>query len=376
MGQAALFASVAHGCHALHHSDSTEVPDYDAPDLLHGFGTRRAVLAAMQSDAAILPTAADSSGPVSASGARAPLREALVVVNERAGSASLARDALAQLEQGLQDAQMNVTVHLAPPRRVRQLIQARIGGEPTLVVIGGGDGTLRVAAGLLAGTEHVLGILPLGTMNRFARSLGIPMKLDEAVATLTNGVDQRVGLGEMNGDVFLNTCMLGVYPEVVRVREQRRLKHPGWPRWLRWMVDTIVAAWQVWRVKRRFTFRLQLERRALAHRVSAVLVTNDPLPENKDGSSSQRGEIAIHVPATSSPIDLMSMAVRAALLGPPPAQQSPGAPLDVVLTPKARLWTFPRIPICLDGEVQAPQSSLHLRSRPSALRVRIPKAEE
>jgi len=70
------------------------------------------------------------------------------------------------------------------------------------------------------------------------------------------------------------------------------------------------------------------------------------------------------------------MAMRAALLGPPPTQQSPGASLDVVLTQRARLWTSPRIPVCLDGEVQPAQSSLNLRSRPRALRVRVPKAEE
>lgn len=329
----------------------------------------------MQSDAALDPTSAESSAPASAPGVRSTLRKALVIINERAGSASPARDALLQLEQALAAVPMNVSTHLAEPRRVRQLLEEHLGSEPTLVVIGGGDGTLRVAAGLLAGTEHVLGILPLGTMNRFARSLGIPMELEAALATLTNGVDRRVDLGMMNGDVFLNTCMLGVYPEIVRVREQRRLQHPGWPRWLRWIVDTAFAVWQVSRGKRRFAFRLQLERRAFPHRVSAVLVTNNPLPEAKDRRPFDRGVVAIHVPATPSPIDLMSMAMRAALLGPPPTEQPPGASLDVVLTQRARLWTFPRMPICLDGEVQPAQSSIHLSSRPRALRVRVPKED-
>jgi diacylglycerol kinase family enzyme len=202
------------------------------------------------------------------------------------------------------------------------------------------------------------------------------MQLEDALATLTNGEDRRVDLGEMNGDVFLNTCMLGVYPEIVRLREQRRQRHPGWPRWLRWSVDTLLAAWQISRGKRRFAFRLQLERRALPHRVSAVLVTNNPLPEAKHERAFDRGVVAIHVPATPKPSDLMSMAVRAALLGSPPTQQTPGAALDVVLTERARLWTFPPIPVCLDGEVQPAQASLDLRSRPKALWVRVPKAEE
>lgn len=330
----------------------------------------------MQSDPAFGSSTDESLAPASSTGRRATLRHAVVIINERAGSASLARDSLSQLERGLRATSMNVSSYLVEPQRARHIIEERLPAEPTLVVVGGGDGTLRVAASLLAGTEHVLGILPLGTMNRFARSLGIPMELEAAFATLTSGVDDRVDLGDMNGDVFLNTCMLGVYPEIVRVREQRRLQHPRWPRWLRWVVDTTLAAWQVSSGKRRFSFRLQLERRALPHRVSAVLVTNNPLPDAEYGRALDRGVLAIHVPASPSPIDLMSMAVRAARLAPAPTPQSPGAPLDVVITPRARLWTFPRIPICLDGEVRPPQSFLSLRSRPRALRVRVPKAEE
>lgn len=329
----------------------------------------------MQSDAAISSRAFDSSPPVSAAGARAPLREALVIINERAGTAGPVRDALPQLEQALRAANLEVNTHLVQPGRVRELLEASLGDEPTLVVVGGGDGTLRVAAGLLAGTEHVLGVLPLGTMNRFARSLGIPMELEGAFATLINGVDQRVDLGEVNGEVFLNTCMLGVYPEIVRVRERRRHRHPGWPRWLRWIVDTGVAAWKVSRGKRRLTFRVQLDRRALSHRVSAVLVTNNPLPDVEHRHALDRGLLAIHLPATASSIDLMSMAIQAARLGPPSAAPLPGAELDVVLTQHARLWTFPRIPISLDAEVRPAQSFLSFKSRPRALRVRAPKAE-
>lgn len=317
----------------------------------------------------------ESSSPVPAPVARAKLHRAIVVVNERAGTAGPVHDALPQLEQTLRAAHHEVATHFVEPRRVRDFIEAKLGREPTLVVVGGGDGTLRVAAGVLAGTEHVLGILPLGTMNRFARSLGIPLELDEAVATLATGVDQRVDIGEVNGEVFLNTCMLGVYPEIVRLREQRRQRHPNWPRWCRWVVDTALAAWEVSRRKRRFAFRVQLDGRALPHRVSAVLVTNNPLPEAERRSSFNRGLLAIHLPASPRAIDLMSMAVQAARLGSPSDQLVPGAELDVVLTEHARLWTFPRMPISLDAEVRPARSFFNLAIRPGALRVRAPHSE-
>ena len=56
-----------------------------------------------------------------------------------------------------------------------------------LVVVGGGDGTISAAASALAGSKTALGILPLGTLNHFARDLGIPTELDEAAKLIATG---------------------------------------------------------------------------------------------------------------------------------------------------------------------------------------------
>ncbi|HKR23961.1 MAG TPA: diacylglycerol kinase family protein [Allosphingosinicella sp.] len=93
------------------------------------------------------------------------------------------------------------------------------------VVAGGGDGTLSCAAGQLADSGRAFGILPLGTLNHLARDAGIPAKLEEAVAVMAAGHVSAIDLAEVNGRVFVNNSAVGLYPDMVRLREleQERL---------------------------------------------------------------------------------------------------------------------------------------------------------
>ena len=98
-------------------------------------------------------------------------------------------------------------------------------GDP-LLIVGGGDGTISAAAGALAGTGTALGILPLGTLNHFARDLGIPLDLDEAALTIARGKERRVDVAEMNGRTFINNSAVGLYPLMVIDRERSRAARP------------------------------------------------------------------------------------------------------------------------------------------------------
>ena len=91
-----------------------------------------------------------------------------------------------------------------------------------LLVVGGGDGTISAAASALVGTQTKLGILPLGTLNHFARDLGIPTDLDEAAQLIARGHVRRVDVGEMNGRIFINNSAIGLYPLMVVDRDLQR----------------------------------------------------------------------------------------------------------------------------------------------------------
>ena len=91
-----------------------------------------------------------------------------------------------------------------------------------VVVAGGGDGTISAVAGALTGTNIALGVLPIGTLNHFAKDVGIPLELETAVRNLFTGQVTKVDVGEVNGRIFVNNSGIGIYPHFVRQREQQQ----------------------------------------------------------------------------------------------------------------------------------------------------------
>lgn len=105
-----------------------------------------------------------------------------------------------------------------------------------VVVAAGGDGTLNAVASALVRTPCVLGVLPLGTFNYFARDHGIPMVLEAAVETLLTGTPRPVNVGEVNGRIFLNNASLGTYASILETRERV---------YSRWGRSQLAAYWSV-----------------------------------------------------------------------------------------------------------------------------------
>jgi diacylglycerol kinase family enzyme len=89
------------------------------------------------------------------------------------------------------------------------------------VVAGGGDGTVSAVAGVLAGADAAIGVLPMGTLNHFAKDVGIPRQLEAAVRNIFTGQAAYVDVGEVNGRVFVNNSGIGFYPHFVRQREEQ-----------------------------------------------------------------------------------------------------------------------------------------------------------
>ena len=83
--------------------------------------------------------------------------------------------------------------------------QAVRSGAP-MVIVGGGDGSLSSAVDELVDRDCVFALLPLGTANSFARTLGIPLDLDGAIATIATGKRRRVDLGVIDGDYLSRTA--------------------------------------------------------------------------------------------------------------------------------------------------------------------------
>ena len=105
---------------------------------------------------------------------------------------------------------------VADPRRLPQALAAAVDSGADLIVVGGGDGTLSEATHQLAHRDVCLGVLPLGTTNNFARSLGLPLHLPAALRILTEGKVADVDLGHVAGRHFANLTSLGLSVQVAK----------------------------------------------------------------------------------------------------------------------------------------------------------------
>ena len=145
------------------------------------------------------------------------------VLLNRDGGALAADPALAdRVGQALKSAGVDAEVELLSGGDCAVRCRAIAEREDPLLIVGGGDGTISAAASALAGTDTLLGILPLGTLNHFARDLGLPADLDEAAKLIAGRNGRRVDIGEMNDRVFINNSAIGLYPLMVVDRDLQR----------------------------------------------------------------------------------------------------------------------------------------------------------
>ena len=153
------------------------------------------------------------------------MKRPIVVLLNRAGGAVAADPHIGdKVATALKQAGVEAEVELigGGDCAVRARAVAERGDE--LVVVGGGDGTISAAASALVGTQTRLGILPLGTLNHFARDLGIPAELDKAAALIAERPERRVDVAEMNDRIFINNSAIGLYPLMVVDRDTQRKK--------------------------------------------------------------------------------------------------------------------------------------------------------
>jgi YegS/Rv2252/BmrU family lipid kinase len=100
------------------------------------------------------------------------------------------------------------------PKKLVPTIKALMAKKPDLMILGGGDGTVSGLVDYLVGTETILGVLPLGTANSFARTLGIPLDINGAIEVLRTGAPKRIDLGMIDKDYFANCAAMGISPQI------------------------------------------------------------------------------------------------------------------------------------------------------------------
>jgi len=103
---------------------------------------------------------------------------------------------------------------------VEEALRAAAASDAEAIVAGGGDGTISAAATVAFESGKPLGVLPAGTMNLFARALGVPLDLEAALAAIAHGTVDRIDIATANGRPFVHQFGVGIHARLVRIRDQ------------------------------------------------------------------------------------------------------------------------------------------------------------
>ena len=244
------------------------------------------------------------------------------------------------------------------PRKVRTAVD-----KAPMVIVGGGDGTLSEVVDHFLGTGCVFALLPLGTANSFARSLGIPLDIGGAVDVVANGEARQIDLAAIDGDYFLNNAALGLAPKVAESVPhgiKRYLGRAGYLLWAGWSAANFRA------------FRLILDDGRAVHRLWATeaRIANGRFHggvELIESAQLESGDIVVQAVEGHSLLKL-GWSYAASILKHPSRHQT----VREFRGKRLRVDTRPRMRVSIDGEL-GPETPFEVAVAPRAISVAAPR---
>ena len=298
---------------------------------------------------------------------RARIGGVIIVLNGASGTvaanAALRRDLEVALHQHGLTAEI---LEADSGKEVTTLVARAAESRVQTIVAAGGDGTVNAVAAELLQSNKRLGVLPLGTLNHFAKDLGIPQTLGDAVQNLARGREVSIDVGEVNGNIFLNTSSLGLYPRIVRHRDRQRhqLRRGKWPAFA-WAVLSALHVCPT------LHLRLRVHGREFIARTPFLFIGNNlySMEALRIGARERldAGVLGIYFARGARRRDIVALACRS-LLGR--VEQAKTFEMLTAQELEVQFGSARRsIDVATDGEVRRLVPPLHYRVRPRALRV-------
>ncbi len=258
-------------------------------------------------------------------------------------------------------------VELAKGNSPKAIAEDAIRQKYDVIVAAGGDGTINGVASAVVGNNAVkLGIIPRGTLNHFAHALEIPTDMEKAVETIIAGHFKSIDVGQVNGSIFLNNSSVGLYPAIVRMRQN--LQHAGLSKWP-------AAIWAAIRIFSRFR-RLALELvpatgDATRHDTSMLFVGNNAyemsFPTLGDRPTLESGRIWIMIAKSATRQGLIGSFLKMILGRETAADAMTMEVTEMTVNSRHRF-----LKVAIDGEVVQLRSPLKYSTRPKTLQVIVP----
>ncbi len=245
-------------------------------------------------------------------------------------------------------------------------VKARLAAGQTLFIASGGDGTLHGVSQQLVGTDAVLGIIPAGTFNHFARDLSIPLDWASALEIALTGQTTEVDTGCANGVYFLNNISIGLYPQIVEHREQFR-KLGKWRSYRK-------ATWQAFRKLHHVSLVLETPHTLETVKTHVFLVSVNPYDVFTFGMIAPRttlggGQLCIYWLPYMQKFQLIRTMARYFR-----GKMMPGGDVRSLRATSLKVQTSrSKLRVGMDGELSDMQTPLVLTLVPKSLRVKVPR---
>lgn len=181
-----------------------------------------------------------------------------------------------QVRATLEDFGHEVTIVTISGGELDEALGEAASGEADVVMVGGGDGTVSAAAAQLAHGDKALAVLPAGTMNLFARTLGVPPDIDAAVAALGAGTVGAVDVAVADGRIFVHQFSVGLHAKLIRLRQKKSFGSR-----LGKMRASIVAGLSALFRPPRLEAALDIDGRELTVRTAGIGITNNLFGEGQ-----------------------------------------------------------------------------------------------
>jgi diacylglycerol kinase family enzyme len=303
--------------------------------------------------------------------ATAERKRFVVILNEKGGSVA-GRDAeiRGQIVDAFVGRGIDAEVILSAGRTMAYTVREQLrldAGTLFAIVAAGGDGTVRTVAQELVDSDVALGVLPLGTLNHFARDLGLPLDIPGAVSVIVDGITAAIDVAEVNDRIFVNNSSIGLYPTMVRNRDRQIRK----TRRAKWLAMALAVLHVLRRpVARRLT--IEAANFVTPHRTPFAFIGNNvydtTLPALGRRATLSGGELCLFVAKPRGPLGVVGMLLRAALGRLDQTSDFEQHRVKAVTIHSRHR----RLTVALDGEVCRLHTPLRYRIRPAALRVLVP----
>lgn len=290
-----------------------------------------------------------------------------VIINVSAGSISNQEVAEA-IRAAFERRGVEARVETATGKKLPEIARAMRDEGFDHIVAGGGDGTISAVASQLVGHRAALGVLPLGTLNHFARDIGMPLDTEGAIAAICSGEVRAVDVASVNGVVFINNSSLGLYPDQARLRQVWRAKIGRWPALI---IASII-------VLTRFPFlrvTAEFNGKRITRRCPMMLVSNNEY-KLAPGKLTERerldsGMLGVYLLRDEGRTGLLRIALHSLVysLEETSSFENDRATEVIVTTHRKR------IRVALDGEVYRFDTPLRYASVPGSLRVIMPNRQ-